>query len=355
MSKKVAVIISVIFLAFVGVLVWTIQTRNQLTDTRDALSSTRAQLLVTTTELDETIGKLADATNELTSTKSELASTKSELASTKTELASTKTELASTKTELTSTKSELASTKSELASTKTELTSTKTELTSTKSQLTSTKSELASTKSELTSTKTELTSTQNQLKSAQQGSSDIQARLSSTQQQLAVAQETLKGLGITLSASKDCYDVVLVDNLKATNPTWSQLMNFLSQDQTENHTYIKDVYDCSQFSRDVHNHAEAAGIRAAEMVVRFKDELSGHALNAFLTTDYGLVYVSCTEPPDTIARVKVGKEYRAVELYRITGTNIRDDYWWDTLGSYYYIRSSTGDGHRVTSSIRIYW
>ena len=292
MSKKVAVIISVIFLAFVGVLVWTIQTRNQLTDTRDALSSTRAQLLVTTTELDETIGKLADATNELTSTKSELASTKSELASTKTEL---------------------------------------------------------------TSTKTELTSTQNQLKSAQQGSSDIQARLSSTQQQLAVAQETLKGLGITLSASNDCYDVVLVDNLKATNPTWSQLMNFLSQDQTENHTYIKDVYDCSQFSRDVHNHAEAAGIRAAEMVVRFKDELSGHALNAFLTTDYGLVYVSCTEPPDTIARVKVGKEYRAVELYRITGTNIRDDYWWDTLGSYYYIRSSTGDGHRVTSSIRIYW
>ena len=285
MSKKVAVIISVIFLAFVGVLVWTIQTRNQLTDTRDALSSTRAQLLVTTTELDETIGKLADATNELTSTKSELASTKSEL----------------------------------------------------------------------TSTKTELTSTQNQLKSAQQGSSDIQARLSSTQQQLAVAQETLKGLGITLSASNDCYDVVLVDNLKATNPTWSQLMNFLSQDQTENHTYIKDVYDCSQFSRDVHNHAEAAGIRAAEMVVRFKDELSGHALNAFLTTDYGLVYVSCTEPPDTIARVKVGKEYRAVELYRITETNIRDDYWWDTLGSYYYIRSSTGDGHRVTSSIRIYW
>ena len=114
------------------------------------------------------------------------------------------------------------------------------------------------------------------------------------------------------------------------------------------------MYDCSQFSKDVHNNAEAEGIRAAEVLVWFKNEDIGHALNAFLTTDYGLVYVSCTEAPDTIARVKTGKEYRAVKLYRITGTNVRNDYWWDALSSYYYIPSSTG-GHSVTESIEIYW
>ena len=137
-------------------------------------------------------------------------------------------------------------------------------------------------------------------------------------------------------------------------------MTFLSQDQTEMHPYIEDVYDCSQFSRDVHNNAEARGIRAAVVQVKFRNEVVSHALNAFLTTDYGLVYVDCTGAPDTIARVKTGKEYRAVEIDRVTGINVRNDYWWDALSRYYYFPSSsflyfyTG-GYCVTSSIRIYW
>ena len=126
-----------------------------------------------------------------------------------------------------------------------------------------------------------------------------------------------------------------------------------AHDQTEKHNYTPGVYDCSQFSRDVHNNAEAAGIRAAVVHVDFRNRIEGHALNAFLTTDYGLVYVDCTRI-DTIARVKTGKEFRAIDLYKITGIKIRNDYWWSALSSYYYIRSSTG-GHSVTESIRIYW
>jgi hypothetical protein len=148
--------------------------------------------------------------------------------------------------------------------------------------------------------------------------------------------------------------VRLVDNPLATNPSWAQLMTFLLQDQTETHTYIRNVYDCSQFSRDVHNNAERAGIRAAEVAVQFQDEIVGHALNAFLTTDYGLVYVDCTQPPDMIARVKVGKRYRAVETNRISELNIRDDSWWDSLIGYYYMPSRTGS-ELVTSGIEIYW
>jgi len=263
-------------------------------------------------------------------------------------------------TELESVQSTLASTQAELSSTKQTLASMQVELSSTKQTLTSTQAELTSTKQTLSLTQAELASTDQKLSSAQQALTNLQATLSSTQQQLTVAQETLWGLGITLSTSKECSDVALIDNPTATNPTWSQLMDFLSQDQTEKHTYIKDVYDCSQFSRDVHNNAEAAGIRAAEVQIKFGNESIGHALNAFLTTDYGLVYVSCTEGLDTIARVKAGKEYRAVKLYRITGTNVRNDSWWDTLSSYYYILSSSylpwsTRGLLVTSSIEIYW
>jgi hypothetical protein len=113
------------------------------------------------------------------------------------------------------------------------------------------------------------------------------------------------------------------------------------------------VYDCSQFSRDIHNNAEASGIRAAVVNVDWTDESTGHALNAFLTTDYGLVYVDCIGV-DTVARVKVGKVYRAAELSNITPTNIRNEFWWDTLHFYYFIASSTGS-EVVTSSIEIFW
>ena len=269
------------------------------------------------------------------------------------EIDTLKAELESVQSVLAQTQSELGSTKETLASTQSELTSTQSELVSTQLDLDSTEQTLTTTQAELVSTQAELGSTNQKLSSVQQVLTNLEATLSSTQQQLAVAQETLEGLGITLSTSKECSDVALIDNPTATNPTWSQLMAFLSQDQTEKHTYIKDVYDCSQFSRDVHNNAETAGIRAAEVHVEFRNEVEGHALNAFLTTDYGLVYVCCTEA-DTIARVKAGKEYRAVDLYRITGINVRNDYWWDTLSSYYYIGSSTW-GQWVTSSIEIYW
>lgn len=238
-----------------------------------------------------------------------------------------------------------------------QLSETQDTLSSTVAQLTVRTTSLEETKGRLDDTSSELTSTKNELYSTQQALNNLQAALSTlanTQQKLAVAQETLRGLGISLFTSEEC-DVALIDNPRATNPTWNQLITFLSQDQTETHIYIRDVYDCSQFSRDVHNNAEAAGIKAAQVRVEFGYKESGHALNAFLTTDYGLVYVSCTEAPDTIARVKIREEYRAVEISRATGVNVRNDYWWDTLDSYYYIPSSRGSGKSVTSSIRIYW
>jgi len=273
--------------------------------------------------------------------------TMSELNLTKDELSSTKVQLASVQNELADTQDELADTTKELADTEKELSSTKIELSDMKDELASTEIELASTSSELMSTRTELTNTQSELDS-------MNYELESTEQQLTVAQETLAGLGITISASTDCDDAELVDSPEATNPTWAQLRVFLTEDRTDQNNYIRNVYDCSQFSRDVHNNSEAAGIRAGVVHVSWRSGNNSHALNAFLTTDYGLVYVDCTGGPDTVARVKVAKTYRSVSLPFVSITNIRDDYWWDRLFAYYYIRSSTG-GQAVTDSIIIYW
>jgi hypothetical protein len=270
-------------------------------------------------------------------------------------LATVQAELDITQDTLTTREAELDGAEEALASAQAEQRATEHSLAAAQAELDSVKGELASTQQQLATTQDELASANQSLASIAQTSANLEDELAATQQQLDVALETLDGLGITLSESRDCYDVDLIDNPEATNPTFSELKAFLAQDRTEYHHYILEVYDCSQFSRDVHNNAEAAGIRAAEVQIFFRGEWTGHALNAFITTDYGLVYVDCTEEPDTIARVKVGKEYRSVEVYLVAPANIRNDAWWDGLTSYYYFSSSFPGGHSVTDEIEIFW
>jgi hypothetical protein len=277
-----------------------------------------------------------------------------DLNSTQSVLASTQAELAATEDTLAVTQADLAASQTELGDTRGLLTSTLAQLTDTRVTLASTESELDTTSRQLSSTEVELTTANSRITSLQGDMNDLENSLSDSQDRLAIVEETLDGLGITVAASKECTDVELVDNPEAQNPTWNQLMSFISADRTEQNMYIKDVYDCSQFSRDVHNNAEAAGIRAAEVQVTFNNQVSGHALNAFITTDYGLVYIDCTEPPDTVARVELDKVYRGLAIYSVAGKNTRNDAWWDSLMSYYYISSNTG-GQATVADITIYW
>jgi peptidoglycan hydrolase CwlO-like protein len=278
----------------------------------------------------------------------------SELKSTQNVLASTQAELVTTQGDLASTQDNLAARQAELDETSATLTSTSAELNDTQETLASTESELDDTNQQLTLKLAELKTANNEIDDLQDDLADLQDSFTNVQDQLDIARDTLKGLGITTNFSSGCDDVALIDNPEAENPTWNELITFLADDQTEKHEYIIGVYDCSQFSRDVHNNAETAGIRAAEVQVWFKNEDTGHALNAFITTDYGLVYVDCTEAPDKIARVKLDKEFRAVDKYSVAGQNARNDLWWDALWSFYYMESDTG-GHAIVSDIMIYW
>jgi len=277
--------------------------------------------------------ELKDVQNTLTSTQSELAATSQTLATTQQTLASIQSELDTTRGELAASRSEQDTTNAVLASTR---------------------SELATTNQTLAAKLSELSTASTKLAKAEESAKTFQDTLSNTQKRLAAAQETLEGLGITVSASYECFDVELVDNPEAKNPTWKELISFISKDKTENHVYILGEYDCSQFSSDVHNKAEAAGIRTAEVQVYFGQDETGHALNAFLTTDYGLVYIDCTQRPDRIVNLKAGKPYRAIDAQSNVAGKLRNDSWWDSLGSYFYMPSSKGL-ELVSEDIRIYW
>ncbi len=92
--------------------------------------------------------------------------------------------------------------------------------------------------------------------------------------------------------------VHLVDNPGAEDPTWEELVAFLLADGTDRREYVSGSFVCADFAEELHNNAEAAGLRAAYVAVAFHDESPGHALNAFCTVDRGLVFVDCTHSSD---------------------------------------------------------
>lgn len=82
------------------------------------------------------------------------------------------------------------------------------------------------------------------------------------------------------------------NNPEARNPCWNELVCFLIQDRTDETTYDPEHYVCGNFARDLHDAAERAGWRCAVVLVEFPQV--AHALNAFDTTDRGLVFIDTT-------------------------------------------------------------
>ncbi len=271
------------------------------------------------------------------------------LSNTKSRLADTTTELSNTRVELSTTQNALLQTRGDLESATKELLQTKNDLLQTTTQLNSTKQELLVTINDLTQANSNLSQTKNDLL-------QTTTQLNSTKQKLDNANQTLRGLGITVQSGERPYEektVDIIDNPKAVNPTWSQLIQFLSTDRTYQHQYIEHIYDCTEFSRDMHNNAEASGIKCLFIQIDFDNTRLGHDVVAFMTTDYGLVYVNCTEH-NTICRLEKGKTYRGIGFAYISPVNIRNNVWWDSLPEYWYLPNDVG-GEATTKSIEIHW
>jgi len=168
-----------------------------------------------------------------------------------------------------------------------------------------------------------------------------------------------------------CYDdsgdfIVLINNENAISPSYSQLVSFLQQDNTDQFPYIYTIstpgiyygsaeshvnlehiqsiidetaepgnpHVCADFAERLHNNAELAGIRCAYVSITLSGN-TGHACDAFQTTDRGVIYVDvtgwvATEPhPDravSTVNIIVGRSYTPVSLFHEAG-------WEDTYVS----------------------
>ena len=139
--------------------------------------------------------------------------------------------------------------------------------------------------------------------------------------------------------------IELFNNPQARNPSWDELSAFLEQDNTDKQLYIYDFFVCADFAEMLHNNAEAAGIRVAYVLIDLSGYTdpydygipsnTGHALNAFNTTDRGLVYIDCTGQSsyfpcssDTVVVVSVGSEYIPESIFSCAGWSST----WESMG-----------------------
>jgi hypothetical protein len=118
-----------------------------------------------------------------------------------------------------------------------------------------------------------------------------------------------------------------LNNDEAIDVTWQELKDFLRRDSTDRNPYVQGEYMCGDFARDVHNNAEEQRIRAAWVAIELEGRPS-HALNAFITTDQGLVFIDCTglkegevgpSNLDKTVKVKIGERYIPESLFRTSG------------------------------------
>lgn len=130
--------------------------------------------------------------------------------------------------------------------------------------------------------------------------------------------------------------ITLINNPDARDPTYSQLFQFLKKDLTDQNAYSETQYNCVDFAKDLHDHAESKGIKSAWVGIDFVGQEVGHALNAFDTTDRGLVFIDVTgggfeqilildfleidESWDRVAYVEIGKAYGVIDLEESPGT-----------------------------------
>ena len=96
------------------------------------------------------------------------------------------------------------------------------------------------------------------------------------------------------------------------NPSYQEMMDFLSQDTTDSIPYVTHEHMCVDYAAQVNNNAEAKGIRCATVYI-LNNEGIGHTIIAFETTDRGFQFV---EPQyDRVVRLVIGQSYSKLNSF----------------------------------------
>ncbi len=147
---------------------------------------------------------------------------------------------------------------------------------------------------------------------------ELQTELDASNSNLEAAGQRIAGL------EEDINDILQGDESKLRDPTWAELERFVETDKTDTREYILSEFDCEGFTITLRDHAWRRGFRSGYVAIGLGENAAGHALNAFQTTDKGLVYVDNSEQ-DTIGYIKIGEVYGTIALDGVRKTYINCD------------------------------
>jgi len=130
-----------------------------------------------------------------------------------------------------------------------------------------------------------------------------------------------------VSHISDTGRVTILNNPDAKDVSYNELLKFLMEDQTDKLEYVEGVFSCPDFAEILQHNAEKKGINCGWVYVNVM-EVTDHSLNAFMTTDKGLIFVDVsgvvagiTHPynMDKTVILNKGSGYCAVSLFPESG------------------------------------
>jgi predicted RNase H-like nuclease (RuvC/YqgF family) len=114
-------------------------------------------------------------------------------------------------------------------------------------------------------------------------------------QEKAALEEKVQGQGLEIEDLKDQVRGLKeeLSNYKLNRPTMSELRAFLAADDLDIREWVRNIYDCDQFSRDLRIRAREAGWNFSIVSIEFSDPRGeyGHACNGVILENGEFVYV----------------------------------------------------------------
>lgn len=122
------------------------------------------------------------------------------------------------------------------------------------------------------------------------------------------------------------------------NPTWNELKDFLLSDNTDKRFYVYPSFTSENYAEMLQNNAKKSGWRCAIVRIHLDwlDRQTGahvngvYFLNAFETTDQGIVYIDSTNPSvdpggdypggftgnaESVAKLEIGNNFNATFIF----------------------------------------
>ncbi len=120
---------------------------------------------------------------------------------------------------------------------------------------------------------------------------------------------------------------LLMSALRAAQPstdlTYHQVLEFLKEDQTEKILYQPSEFVCWDFAELLQENAQKQGLRCAVVTLAWSGSPKSHVINAFETSDKGLIWVDVTgshsKEVEGFDRIMEPKEAGDAYIYEETG------------------------------------